>query len=147
MDDRPLLRQESDHRIFSDLYRSAGLEVEEGWETDMNPVFSVAAERDSALLGAATLSYRLDRWILDYIAVESDRRGGGIGKMLTEACLEYAKSKAAAAVWLSARTPGFFRALGAVETGGTELLAECIGCPDFQHSCTPLEMIFDLGDD
>jgi N-acetylglutamate synthase-like GNAT family acetyltransferase len=134
-------RREADHGVFTELYRAAGLEIEGGWEDACHPVFSVSARREGELLGAATVSRRFERFILDFVAVEPKARMLGIGKKLTEACLRFTAAQGAGELWLAARTPGFFRALGARETGGELLLSECLDCPDYRTECEPKEMV------
>ena len=140
------LREETAHSTFTELYRASGLEIEEDWEQECRPVFSVAARRGTDLLGAATVSERFGRLVLDYIAVWPEFRVKGLGRRLIDACADYARKRGETKLWLAARTPGFFRALGAAETGGTELLAECIGCPDYGKDCRPVEMVIRISD-
>ena len=146
MNEEILFREEAEHGSFTELYRSSGLEIGAGWEAECDPVFSVSARRGEALLGAATVSERFDRLILDYIAVRPEYRVKGLGRRLADLCGAYARRRGAEALWLAARTPGFFRALGAAETGGTELLGECLGCPDYGKECHPVEMVINLCD-
>ena len=142
MAEKVRLSRETEHGLFTELYRTAGLEIGEDWEAVCHPVYSVSARQDGRLLGAATVSRRLDRLILDYVAVEPEARLLGIGKKLTEACISYAAGQGAGELWLAARTPGFFRALRAEETGGTSLLSDCLDCPDYRVGCEPKEMRF-----
>ena len=122
------LREERDHGRFTELYASAGLEIEEDWVRICGAVMSVAAWRGRVLLGAAPVSRRFDRLVLDYIAVLPGERNSGVGKLLVDRCLAYAKERGEGALWLAARTPGFFRAIGGVETGGEAEDGEC-PCP------------------
>lgn len=140
----PTLRAEKDHGQFAGLYRASGLELGEDWLRENHPVYSVSLRAEGRLLGAATVSHRLGRYILDYIAMEPRCRGLGLGKRLAEDCLDWCRRQGAAALWLAARTPGFFYALGAEATGGRELLAECVGCPDYETICRPIEMKFEI---
>lgn len=137
-----LMQRETDHEAFSQLYRASALELEEDWLERCHPVCSFSVREGSELLGAATLSRRMERWILDYIAVIPAARGRGIGRLLVEACLDWCRRQNADCLWLAARTPGFFAALGAVDTGGTALLGECLDCPDHLNGCDPKEMRF-----
>ena len=135
---------ETAHSTFTELYRASGLEIEEDWEQECRPVFSVSARRGNDLLGAATVSERFGRLVLDYIAVWPEFRVKGLGRRLVDACADYTRKRGEKKLWLAARTPGFFRALGAAETGGTELLGECVDCPDFGCECHPIEMVIQI---
>ena len=136
------LHPETEHTAFTGLYRASALELGENWTEKNRAVFSAAARQDGKLLGAATVSRRFGRLILDYIAVWPEARGQGLGRKLTEACLRYAETEGEAFLWLAARNTGFFRAMGARETGGRELLADCLVCPDYKTVCQPKEMKF-----
>lgn len=144
MPERAVITRENDHGVFTALYHDAGLEIGEGWEAACRPVFSFAARREGRLLGAATVSRRMDRWILDYVAVLPQERQLGLGRLLVHSCMDEAAAQGADELWLAARTPGFFRAIGAQETGGQALLKECLSCGDFGKECQPKEMKLNL---
>ena len=146
VDNGVVIREEREHGAYTELYRASRLEIDEGWERELNPVFSVSARRGGALLGAATVSRRYDRLVLDYIAVQPEFRVKGLGRALATACADYARREGEAELWLAARTPGFFRALGAAETGGETLLGECLDCPDYGKDCRPIEMVIKIQD-
>lgn len=146
MDNGVVIREERAHGAFTALYRASQLEISEGWEAECHPVFSVSARKDGRLLGAATVSRRFDRLVLDYVAVWPEERVKGLGRALVAACTDYGRREGESALWLAARTPGFFRALGALETGGETLLGECLGCPDYGTACHPIEMIIKIQD-
>ena len=139
-----VLREESGHGAFTELYRSAGLDIGENWQETCHPVCSFAARRDGALLGAATVSRRFDRLLLEYLAVEPEARGRGLGKALTALCKGYAAAMGEKELWIAAREPGFYRKLGAEETEDRALLADCARCPDYHKSCEPRELVFYL---
>lgn len=146
MDNGVVIREERAHGTFTELYRASGLEIDAGWEREMNPVFSVSARQNGKLLGAATASRRFERLVLDYVAVWPQERVKGLGRSLVAACADYARRKGENQLWLAARTPGFFRALGAVETGGQTLLSECLCCPDYGAACHPIEMVINISE-
>ncbi len=139
------LRREAAHEILTALYRDSGLEIGESWTRENNPVFSVTARRGEALLGAATVSHRFDRLVLDYLAVKPEARGLGLGKRLVESCLGYARGAGETALWIAAREPEFYRHLNAEETEDAALLADCLRCPDYLKECSPKELVFRLG--
>ena len=136
-----LIRAEEDHGRFTDLYRASQLEISDDWVRENGACCSFAARDGARLLGAATVSWRFGRYVLDYIAVEPGLRGSGLGRKLTEACLQWCREQGAKEVYLAARTPAFFRAIGGFESGGTVLLQECLSCPDYGKDCSPVEMV------
>ncbi len=138
------LEREPDHKVLAALYRDSGLEIGESWIEDDHPVYSVAARRGASLLGAATVSRRFDRLVLDYVAVKGEARGLGLGKRLTERCLAYAREAGESALWIAAREPEFYLHLNAEETEDTALLADCRQCPDYLRACRPKELVFYL---
>ena len=142
--DKIVYAEEKEHENLTELYRSAGLEIGEGWTEVCHPVFSIAARQDGMLLGAATVSRRFRRLVLDYLAVEVPVRGLGIGKKLTELCLDYVRGIGGSALWLAAREPEFYKRLHARETEDAALLSDCLRCPDYGKDCAPKELVFYL---
>ncbi len=138
------IQTENGHAAFTSLYRSAGLDITDDWAALYHPVFSVTAQREGALLAAATVTRRFDRMVLEYLAVEPEARGHGLGKLLTGRCLAYAAGAGETSLWVAAREPGFYRRLGAEETEDSALLADCRRCGDYQVSCHPRELVFHL---
>lgn len=134
------------HELFTDFYKSAGLEIDAQWIKECCPVFSVAVYEDGVFRGAAAVSARFGEIILDYIAVTQDSRGRGTGSFLVRKCLELCRSMGCAELLLAARVPLFFKALGAVETSQHDavLLGECRQCPDYMRGCEPKQMKFVL---
>ena len=138
------LERETAHETLTALYRDSDLEIGEAWIEDNHPVYSVAARRGEALLGAATVSRRFDRLVLDYVAVKGEARGLGLGKRLTECCLAYAREAGESALWIAAKEPEFYKHMQAEETEDTALLADCRLCPDYLRACRPKELVFYL---
>ncbi|MCR4771298.1 MAG: GNAT family N-acetyltransferase [Oscillospiraceae bacterium] len=140
-----ILERTTNHDRFAEFYKESGLEIDtEHWIEDNCPIWSVAAWEDGLFRGAATVSLRNDRYILDYIAVSRRSRGRGLGRLLAEDCLERCRDAGCGELYLTARAPLFFEALGARYTGGGELPDDCRGCPDFGRDCRPEEMKFVL---
>ena len=133
-----------EHADLTQLYLSAGLEIAEGWTAICNPVYSVAARLGDRILGAATVSRRFDRLVLDYLAVEPSAQGLGLGKKLTKRCLDYAREAGETALWIAAKKPAFYLHLEAEETEDTALLEDCRRCPEYGNSCQPKELVFYL---
>ena len=156
--DELLLLPEEKHGALTGLYRAAGLEIGDDWIEENRPVYSVAARRGETLLGAATVSRRFRRLVLDYLAVKpearglvqhrvhipAEARGLGLGKALTEKCVCYARQLGETALWIAAREPDFYQKLGAKETEDDALLEDCRRCPDYRKNCLPKELVFDL---
>ena len=138
------IREETGHGMFTELYRSAGLDIGEDWINTCHPVWSAAARRGGVLLGAATVSCRSGRLVLEYLAVVPEARAHGLGRKLTALCLEYAAEAGAEDLWIAAREPGFYRKLGAAESEDTALLEDCRRCPDYLRNCRPKELVFHL---
>ncbi len=138
------LEREPDHKVLTALYRDAGLEIGGSWTEDNHPVYSVAARRGEALLGAATVSRRFERLVLDYVAVKDEARGLGLGRYLTECCLSFAREAGETALWIAAKEPEFYKHMNAEETDDTALLADCLRCPEYLRNCRPKELVFNL---
>ena len=138
------VRAEAGHGEFTALCRAAGLDITDDWTERYHPVFSAAARRDGKLLAAATVTRRYDRLVLEYVAVEPEARGRGLGKELTGRCLAYAAQAGEKSLWIAAREPAFYQKLGAEETEDTALLADCRRCADYRVSCEPKELVFHL---
>ena len=138
------IQAEEAHGAFTALYRAAGLDITDDWTENYHPVFSAAARRDGKLLAAATVTRRYDRLVLEYVAVEPEARGRGLGKELTGRCLAYAAQAGEKSLWIAAREPAFYQKLGAEETEDTALLADCRRCADYRVSCEPKELVFHL---
>lgn len=143
MDEIVLLR-ETEHGKLTSLYRSAGLEIGSDWIEVCHPVYSVAARRNGELLGAATVSRRFDRLVMDYLAVEPAARGLGLGRLLTARCMGFAGEAGEKALWIAAKEPEFYLHLKARETEDTALLEDCRRCPEYEKDCKPKELVFDL---
>ena len=142
--DEIALARESEHGKLTALYRAAGLEIGEDWIEVCHPVFSVAARRNGELLGAATVSRRFERLVLDYLAVEPAARGLGLGRSLTEKCMGFAREAGEDALWVAAREPEFYLRMEAKETEDAALLEDCLRCPEYGKDCEPKELVFDL---
>ena len=138
------IHTELGHGAFTTLYRTAGLDITDDWTERYHPVFSVTARREGKLLAAATVTRRYDRLVLEYVAVEADARGRGLGKELTGRCILYAVQAGEKGLWIAAREPDFYRKLGAEDTEDSALLEDCRRCADYQVSCEPKELVFRL---
>ncbi len=131
----------NDHSLLTDFYLENGLEIENGWENKMGALRSAGAYENGEMIGAATVSRRFDVTVLDYIAVKKDVRRQNIGKKLFLEIIEDDE------IYLTARTPAFFYALGCIETDEKpELLGECTDCEQrLNGTCVPTVMKYSGG--
>lgn len=136
----------TDHNILSEFYSENGLEVSDDIKADDGALYSIALTQNGKTLAAATLSYRNDCYILDYIAVDSLARRKGLGKKALTQIVQKASCFGATAIYLSARTPLFFRNFGFKEGSPKDfdLNADCIGCPKLNTECNPISMVLNL---
>lgn len=135
--------KEQNHENLTDFYFKNGLEIENGWSKTGGAFFSLYAEKDGKMIGAATLSKRFGVTLLDYIAIDPALRKNGFGKALFFAVLS--KAPAIKKIYLVAKAPGFFKAIGCrYEDSMPRLLEECIQCPQYKKQCNPAVMRYDL---
>ncbi len=125
----------TDHKILTEFYISCGLEIENGWEKEMNPIKSIAVFENNKILCAATISKRFDKTVLDYIGVIPSMQKKGIGKILFN---EITKDRGE--IYITAKNQGFFKKLGFSEIDDSDLLAECSLCPQKNVNCFPKAM-------
>lgn len=134
------------HQDLSAFYVQNGLETSEDIEADDGAVYSIAARSDGALLAAATLSFRDGAFILDYIAVAPQFRRAGMGAEAVNIIAAKARLLGARKLYITARNPAFFKALGFSEgePDGIDMNAGCKGCHQYGNGCSPLPMFLIL---
>lgn len=125
----------SDHKILTEFYFNCGLEIEKGWEEEMNPIKSLAVFEDNKIICAATISKRFNKTVLDYIGVTPSMQKQGIGKKIFNAI-----TKDQGEIYLAARNYSFFKALGFYEIQDNDLINECLNCPQYNLGCFPKAM-------
>ena len=125
----------NEHIILTDFYKECELEIDDNWVEEMNPQRSIALYVDKRLASAATVSKRFGKTVLDYIAVREDLRKQGIGKIMLDKILENESN-----VYLTARNYDFFFKNGFRLTKSSELIKECLGCPQYNKNCFPKVM-------
>ena len=103
---------------------------------------------DADISGGCVLALRQGRFICDGIAVNPSGRGQGLGRRLMALLTDEAKAQGADALYLVAREPDFFSALGFINTPREEapVFFECFTCPQYEVSCRPQVMRLMLGD-
>ena len=134
------------HNGLGAFYRENGLEVSDDIEKDDGAVFSIRLAENGKTLAAATLSYRLSVYILDYVAVDKQHRKNGLGERLVDEIKAKARLLSADKVYITAKSPEFFKKIGFVNGSpiGIDMNADCIGCPEFNNGCKKQPMYIDL---
>ncbi len=84
---------------------------------------------------------------LKSLAVREELRGQGIGKQLTEACLEISRNMQVKRVFSLTREPAFFQNLGFEQIDRKELphkvWSDCVNCP-VRDACDEIAVLLDL---
>lgn len=97
---------------------------------------ALAARKGGRLVGSAVLEIYADGALLRSVAVESDRRGMGLGKRLTEKALELARQRGARRVYLLTETAGeFFSRFGFRVISRAEVPASVRASLEFTAAC------------
>ena len=91
------------------------------------------------IMGACTLAFREDEYIIDGIALAPESRGSGAGSALLAAAETEVRARGGERVYLVARAPEFFRANGyeTIARGDAPEFFECFGCDQYNRSCFP----------
>lgn len=136
----------ADHNSLIEFYRENGLEVSDDLGHDDGAVFSVKCDQNGKTVVAATLSQRFGVYILDYVAVDQKFRKKGLGEKVVTAVKHKAKELGADKLFITAKSPEFFKKLGFSEGSpqGVDMNADCIGCPELNKGCKKLPMYIDL---
>jgi N-acetylglutamate synthase-like GNAT family acetyltransferase len=98
------------------------------------------------LIGGAVLAKRDGEFIIDGIAVDSDYRRKKLGEIMMDKAIEEIKAASGDSLYLVARTPDFYRALGfiTVPKESAPNFIACLTCPQFEVSCHPEVMKLSL---
>ena len=101
---------------------------------------------DSKLIGGVVLAMRDGEYVIDGIAVDSEYRLRGLGKMLLDEAIEEIRKRSGNRLYLVARAPGFYYALGFEGIPKEEApdIINCLTCPQFEVSCHPEVMKLDI---
>lgn len=100
-------------------------------------------DQGGKLIGAVALARRLDRTVINGIAVDEAYRRSGVASRLLELILEEARARQLDTIWIVARAPWFFETQGfdyiedlLVPPG----LFDCMACPQYKKTCFPRMM-------
>ena len=137
---------EAEHNELAEFYRSNGLEVSDDIAVEDGAVYSIKYVQDGKLIAAATLSFRFNVFILDYIAVDPEFRGRNFGALTLTRILKKAKEMGADKLFITARNPSFFERFGFKEGSpqGVDMNFDCIGCPEYNNGCSKKPMYIDI---
>jgi N-acetylglutamate synthase-like GNAT family acetyltransferase len=130
------------HNILYDFYFGNGLEVSKNIESDDGAFYSVVALNNGVIAAAATLSFRKNIFILDYIAVDSNYRKAGLGKQAIDMIVKKAKELSAQAIFITAKEPAFFKKIGFIQGSpeGVDMNEDCLGCEKYGKECVSVPM-------
>ena len=98
------------------------------------------------LIGGAVLAKREEDFVLDGIAVDAEYRMRGLGKELLDKVIQEIRERSGNSLYLVARVPGFYYALGFKRIPKEEApdIIDCLTCPQFEVSCHPEVMKLDI---
>jgi len=141
--------------IYSDNYRKLlPLFVEGGLEVHLNDempenlitcIELVDAQSDELIGGAAVV--RTDgRFVLKCLAVDDAHQGKRLGSDLVREVISEVERNGGTELWLSAKTPGFYRKLGFATVPMEEAppVSKCLTCPRYQVDCNSEIMVYKL---
>ena len=134
------------HNILSEFYITNGLEVSNDIEKDDGAIYSICLSINGKIAAAATLSYRKETFILDYIAVIVSERKNGIGKKAIGLIIEKARALGAEKIYISAKEPLFFSSVG-FKNGAPpsyDINRDCKKCSKLGVSCNPVPMVLEI---
>jgi|YelNatPaOPRAMG01_1025707.scaffolds.fasta_scaffold05038_5 N-acetylglutamate synthase-like GNAT family acetyltransferase len=104
---------------------------------------------DGRIEATARIEMIYGRPFVESVAVRSDLRGKGLGRLIVNHAVSRAHELGFHSVWAIARIPEFYRKLGFVEERDRELIArqrnDCLKCDQYGRECFPLLMRKDVG--
>ncbi len=140
------LRRTSDLGAVRRLGIAAGLDDSE--RGDEGIIAAWGAYDGERLVGAIVLERQGDLHVVNWMAVDEPYRRRGIASLLYESLAGEAKRLGVPRLWVTARTPAFFRACGfspaAPGPEREQLLGGCRECDQFGRGCTPEALMKEL---
>lgn len=114
-------------------------------DTDIVHIWKMVHTGDT-LVGGVVLAKREGKYIIDGIAVEKIFRKFGLGKIMVNKVISEVKKLGGDSIYLVARAPEFFEALGFFEVKPEDApnFFECKTCPQFNVNCNPKIMKYSL---
>jgi len=91
------------------------------------------------LIGGVALAIRDGVFLIDGIAVDAGYRKMNFGKLLMDKAIEEVRNRSGDSLYLVARVPGFYKALGfeSIPKEGAPIHFGCLSCSQFEVSCFP----------
>ncbi|MDD2301103.1 MAG: GNAT family N-acetyltransferase [Bacillota bacterium] len=134
-----------DIELLLDIFDRNEIEVAEdeftgGHTTLLKGYAAFDEDAQGRLAGAVALARRLDRIIINGIAVEPEYRRAGVASGLLKLVMAEAESRGTDVIWIVARAPLFFAAHGfeyLTEEQVPEGLFDCPGCIQYNKTCFP----------
>lgn len=141
------IEETSDYLQLKYFYYANDLEIDLEDE-EVPPIIKNwrAIRSDGELIGGITLGFREGEYIIDGIAVDKRYRKGNLGRELLNTAIDEIKRRNGNLLYLVARAPKFFAKQGFVSIQRTESpeFFECYTCPQYQNTCFPEVMRFEI---
>lgn len=119
-----------------------------GGHTTLEKAYAVYDDGEGGrLIGAVALATRLQKTIINGIAVEESYRRTGVASQLLELVMREAARRGVSEIWIVARAPLFFEARGfhyITEREVPEGLFDCPLCPQYNKDCFPRLMKYEF---
>lgn len=108
----------------------------------------VLRQSDGSIEATARLEMIYNHPFIESVAVRSDLRGKGLGKIIVDYVLKKARELGYEKIWAVARVPEFYGKLGFVTETDTKLIKriknDCMKCEQYLKECHPLLMRKDI---
>lgn len=139
-----------DTDLLMDVFERNDIEVAEdeftGGHTSLLKSYAVYDDdAQGRLVGAVALARRMDRIIINGIAVEPEYRRSGVASGLLALVMKEAKAMGTDVIWIVARAPLFFESHGFEYITADQVpegLFDCPSCPQYNKTCFPKLMKF-----
>ena len=143
MTPRLIMERTDDYEALVKLFSENGMEYDgdEPVPTDLVQCFKITHGGD--LVAGIVLAKREGEYIVDGIAVDRIYRKLGIGKVLMNKALEEVEKLGGSRLFVNARVPDFYQAIGFHEVSKEEapVFYECASCDQYNDTCHPKVMV------
>ncbi len=137
------IRETNDFEELAQLYYDSDLEITLG-EAPHGKIIKNwrCTDENGRLIAGATLMYKGELCVVEYIAVAEDMRGSGLGSELLHIAEEEAKAINVRTLWLCGKVPEFYKKYDwePVDNESAPPISVCQDCEDFHVSCFPIIM-------